>query len=140
MIELTHVTKKFGEEKPVNDVTAVFPEGKITGTIGNNGSGKTLLFKIICGLMLPTEGTVVVNGELIGKDVDFPSSIGAIIETPGFLNWQTGYQNLADLAALRRNIGKEDIRKTMRKVGLDPDSKKRVGKYSLGMRQRLGIA
>lgn len=140
MIELRNVSKRFGKAEIIKQINADFETGKITGIVGNNGSGKTVLFKMICGLMLPTQGEITVNGERIGKDVDFPSSIGIIIETPGFINWQSGYQNLEELAVLKNKIGKTKIRETLLQVGLDPDDKKHVGKYSLGMRQRLGIA
>lgn len=140
MIELQKVSKRFQKETPVKEVTASFPDGEITGIVGRNGSGKTVMFKMICGLMLPTEGTIIVNGEKIGKDVDFPKSIGAIIETPGFLPWQTAFQCLMDLAVLKKKIGKDEVKDAIVRVGLDPESRKKVGKYSLGMRQRLGIA
>lgn len=140
MIELRNVSKRFGKAEIIKQINADFETGKITGIVGNNGSGKTVLFKMICGLMLPTQGEITVNGERIGKDVDFPSSIGIIIETPGFINWQSGYQNLEELVVLKNKIGKTKIRETLLQVGLDPDDKKHVGKYSLGMRQRLGIA
>ena len=104
------------------------------------GSGKTVLFKLITGYLSPTGGRVVVSGKEIGKDIDFADNIGIIIENPGFLKGYTGFKNLAYLAGIRNVIGKEEIRESMEKVGLDPDSNKKVGKYSLGMKQRLGIA
>lgn len=140
MIEVKDVYKEFKKELVINHVSAEFGDGRITGIIGRNGSGKTVLFKMICGLLLPTGGTIIVNGEHIGKDVDFPSSIGAIIETPGFIPYQSAYDNLMDLAAIRKKIGQQEVKAAIQKVGLDPENKKRVGKYSLGMRQRLGIA
>ena len=108
--------------------------------MGRNGSGKTVLFKMICGLLKPTAGTITVNGKRIGKDVDFPESIGVIIETPGFLPFQSGYRNLMELAGINHRISKNEVKQAMENVGLDPDSRKPVSKYSLGMRQRLGIA
>lgn len=140
MIEVKNVTKELKKELVIKNVNVIFKEGMISGIIGRNGSGKTVLFKMICGLMVPTSGEIIVNGEQVGKDVDFPSEIGVIIETPGFIPYQSGMDNLMDLAAIRKRIGKEKVRQAIRRVGLDPDSKKRVGKYSLGMRQRLGIA
>lgn len=140
MIELEHVTKQFKKEVCIRDLSAVFEEKQITGIIGRNGSGKTVLFKMICGLMRPSGGTIRVAGKKIGVEVDFPESIGIIIETPRFLPWQSGMDCLLDLASLRKRIGKEEVRNALVMVGLDPDSKKKVGKYSLGMRQRLGIA
>lgn len=111
--------------------------GKIHGIIGRNGSGKTVLIKTICGFVHPDTGRVLVDGKIIGKDIDFPKNIGAIIEAPGFLPNASAYKNLEYLASLRRVIGKEEIRKAIEIVGLNPDDKKHVGKYSLGMKQRF---
>lgn len=117
-----------------------FEGGRIHGIVGNNGSGKTVLMKCICGFLRPDEGRIVVNGKVIGRDTDFPEDIGIIIETPGFLPGLTGIKNLKLLASLKGRIKEQEIREVIRRVGLDPDLKKPVGKYSLGMRQRLGIA
>ena len=108
--------------------------------IGRNGSGKTVLFKCICGFLRVDDGAVFVDEKQIGKEIEAPESIGAIIETPGFLPGYSARQNLQFLAGIRRKIGKKEIDEAIRKVGLDPEAKKHVGKYSLGMRQRLGIA
>lgn len=140
MVKLEGVTKIFKKAVVVQKVTAEFRQGEITGIVGRNGSGKTVLFKMICGLLQPTAGKITVNGKQIGKNVDFPESIGVIIETPGFLPFQSGYRNLMEIAGINRKIRKEEVREAMRQVGLNPDSRKPVGKYSLGMRQRLGIA
>ena len=140
MVKLEGVTKTFKKAVLVQEVTAEFRQGEITGIVGRNGSGKTVLFKMICGLLQPTAGKITVNGKQIGKDVDFPESIGVIIETPGFLPFQSGYRNLMEIAGINHKIRKEEVREAMRQVGLNPDSRKPVGKYSLGMRQRLGIA
>ena len=139
-ISVQHVYKDFGEENVLKDVTHDFEAGKIHGIVGNNGSGKTVLFKCICGFLLPTRGSNFVDYEQVGKDMDFPEDMGIIIETPGFLPALTGFKNLQLLASLRRKIGDKEIRQTIKQVGLDPDMKKHVAKYSLGMRQRLGIA
>lgn len=139
-ISVQHVTKKFGEETVLTDVCHEFEKGKIHGIVGNNGSGKTVLMKCICGFLIPTKGRIFVTGKQVGRDCDFPEDIGIIIETPGFLPGLTGTKNLQILASLKRKIDDETIRKTIRRVGLDPSMKKHVGKYSLGMRQRLGIA
>lgn len=122
------------------NVTASFPTGAICGLIGRNGSGKTMLMKSICGLCRLTEGSIYVQGKQVGVDVDIPDSLGAIIEVPGFLPNISGFANLKYLARLKNTITDEQIRHTITKVGLDPSSRKHVGKYSLGMRQRLGIA
>lgn len=139
-ISVRGVTKRFGEETVLSEVSHDFEEGRIHGIVGNNGSGKTVLMKCICGFLLPTKGRIFVGYKQVGKDCDFPDDIGIIIETPGFLPNLSGMKNLQVLASLRRKIGDEAIRDTIRRVGLDPRMKKPVGKYSLGMRQRLGIA
>lgn len=139
-ISVRNVCKDFGQVRVLKSVSRDFEAGKIHGIVGNNGSGKTVLMKCICGFLLPTEGMVLVNGKRVGKDVDFPSDLGIIIETPGFLPNITGVKNLEILASLNKKIGLADITDSIRRVGLDPQSKTPVGKYSLGMRQRLGIA
>jgi ABC-2 type transport system ATP-binding protein len=139
-ISVQQVSKTFGQEEVLHAVSHDFEEGKIHGIVGNNGSGKTVLMKCICGFLLPTRGKVLVRYKQVGKDMDFPDNIGIIIETPGFLPNISGLKNLEILASLKRKINRKAIRQTIRRVGLDPDMKKTVGKYSLGMRQRLGIA
>lgn len=140
VIQVEHVSMFFGDEQVLRDVRYEFKEGLIYGIVGNNGSGKTVLMKCICGFLLPTKGKIMVNYQQIGKDVDFPQDLGLIIETPGFLPNVNGMKNLEILASLRGKASKAAIRETIVKVGLDPDLKKPVSKYSLGMRQRLGIA
>ncbi len=140
IIKVDNVIKKFGSEIALNNVSIEFERGKIYGIVGRNGSGKTVLFKTIIGFLKPTSGRVFVGGKEIGKDTDFADHIGIIIETPGFLSAYSGYKNLEYLASIKNRIGKNEIKKSMERVGLDPNSKKKVGKYSLGMRQRLGIA
>lgn len=139
-IIVEHVYKSFGMEQILTDVSMKVLPGKIFGIVGNNGSGKTVLMKCICGFLKPDSGIVRVNGKNVGKACDFPEDLGVIIETPGFLPNLTGYQNLKILASLKGIIGKKEIREVLLQVGLDPDMRKPVGKYSLGMRQRLGIA
>ncbi|MCR5690993.1 MAG: ATP-binding cassette domain-containing protein [Eubacterium sp.] len=140
MIELSNVTKTFKNETVLKETTVSFEQGKIIGIVGRNGSGKTVLLKIICGLLSPSTGSVVVAGKRIGKDEDFPSDIGIIIETPTFISYQSAFANLKNLAVIRGKIKDQRIKEVIRMVGLDPEDKKRVGKFSLGMRQRLGIA
>lgn len=140
IINVIHVTKKFGQAVVLNDVNISFEKGKIHGLIGRNGSGKTMLMKCICGFVPITQEEIFVNGKMIGKDIDVPDKLGAIIETPGFLYNYSGYNNLKFLAAIQNKISKDEICDAIKLVGLDPDSKKHVGKYSLGMRQRLGLA
>lgn len=139
-IEIEHVTKKFKEDRVLYDIDVSMEQGKVYGFAGNNGSGKTVLMKCICGFLPVTEGSIRVNGKVIGKEVDFPESLGVIIETPGFLTNLMGLRNLQILAGLRGKIARKDIEDAIRKAGLDPALKKAVSKYSLGMRQRLGIA
>lgn len=139
-IEVQNVVKRFRDQVVLKNVSISFEKGQIHGIVGRNGSGKTVLFKCICGLMHPEEGVIFVNGKRVGCDVDMPEDIGAIIEAPGFLPNYSGYKNLRFLANIRRKIGKEEILNVLKTVGLDPESRKHVGKYSLGMRQRLGIA
>lgn len=140
IIDVRHVHKTFGEEEVLKDVCREFEIGKIHGIVGNNGSGKTVLMKCICGFLKPTEGKIFVNYKEVGKDMDFPDNLGIIIETPGFLPNISGIKNLQLLASLKKKINNTVIRESIKKVGLDPDMKKPVGKYSLGMRQRLGLA
>lgn len=139
-VEIDHVTKKFGEDTVLYDIHISMEEGKVYGICGNNGSGKTVLMKCICGFLPVTAGKIRVQGKVIGTEIDFPESIGVIIETPGFLTNLTGMRNLEILANLQGKISKDQIRAAIRKAGLNPDLKKSVAKYSLGMRQRLGIA
>lgn len=139
-VEIQGVTKRFGEDLILKEVNLTLETGRVYGIVGNNGSGKTVLMKCICGFLPTSTGTIRVFGKRIGRDVDFPESLGVIIETPGFLTNHTGRKNLEVLADLNRKISRSDIREVIRRVGLDPDMKKPVGKYSLGMRQRLGIA
>lgn len=139
-VQINHVTKRFGEDMVLKDINLTLNYGQVYGIVGNNGSGKTVLMKCICGFLPVTTGTIQVFGKEIGRDIDFPESLGLIIETPGFLTQYTGVRNLEILANMKGLISKADIRLVLRKVGLDPDMKKPVGKYSLGMRQRLGIA
>ncbi len=139
-ISVQNLSKSFGQERVLKNVTRDFEKRKIHGIVGNNGSGKTVLMKCICGFLIPDSGSITVNGERVGVDVDFPRDMGLIIETPGFLPNMTGVKNLEILASLNKKIGLGEIAAAIRRVGLDPLMKKPVGKYSLGMRQRLGIA
>ena len=134
------MTKSFGSQEVLKTVCAKFEMSRIYGIVGRNGSGKTVLLKCICGLLYPTTGTVTVDGKVVGKEVDYPENIGFIIESPGFLPRYSGLKNLKYLASIRGKAGEDEIRKYMELVGLNSDDKKHVGNYSLGMRQRLGIA
>ena len=140
VIRVEGVYKRFGTDTVLKDISRSFERGRIHGIVGNNGSGKTVLMKCICGFLIPDGGSITVNGERVGVDVDFPRDMGLIIETPGFLPNVTGMKNLEILASLNKKIGLREIAASMRAAGLDPSMNKPVGKYSLGMRQRLGIA
>ena len=140
IIQVKDVCKTFGKAEVLKQVTAKFEAGKIYGIIGRNGSGKTVLFKCICGFVPVTSGMIRVRSQVVGKDVDIPKDMGIIIESPGFLPGYSGFHNLRFLARIRNKIDDEKIRETLRFVGLDPGDKKHVGKYSMGMRQRLGLA
>lgn len=124
----------------LDHVSLKLQEGKIYGLVGNNGSGKTMLMKCVCGFIHPTSGIVLADEKVIGKDVDYLPDAGVIIETPGFISYYSGLQNLKVLAGIKNRIGNSQIRDAMKRVGLDPDLKLPVKKYSLGMRQRLGLA
>ena len=140
IIEVLDVTKEFKGQKVLNHVTLQIEEGKICGLTGANGSGKTLLMKTICGFLVPDSGEVLVRGKRIGKDCDFPENTGVIIEAPAFSPYISGFKNLKTLASIQKKVDDERISEVMQWVGLNPDDKKWVSKYSLGMRQRLGIA
>ena len=140
IIDINNIDLTIGKTNILKNITVSFDEGKIHGLIGRNGSGKTMLMKCICGFIKPTGGEITVDGKRVGKDVDFPKNMGIIIETPGFIPYYSGYKNLKLLAGLNNKISKQEIKKSMEQVGLDPDLKRHVKKYSLGMRQRLGLA
>lgn len=140
MLKVEGLEKRFRDEVILSGVDMILEKGKIYGLVGMNGSGKTVLMKCICGFLQPTAGKITVEGKVIGKDVDFPESLGLMIETPGFIPYLSGKSNLKNLALIKNQIGNKEIEESMKLVGLDPGLKKRVSKYSLGMRQRLGIA
>ena len=139
-IQLTNISKTFGKQTVLQPLTMGFEEGMIHGIIGRNGSGKTVLMKIILGILQPITGTVIVGGKQIGKDRDFPESVGAIIETIEFIPYMSAYQNLVDIAAMRGNLSKVQIKEVLEMVGLGNVGRKHVSKFSMGMRQRLAIA
>lgn len=140
VVKVRNVTKRFKETVALKDVTVSFEKEKIYGIVGRNGSGKTVLFKCMCGLMAVSEGEITVLGQIIGDGLHVPKGIGAVIETPGFLPNVSGYRNLFYLASLSGKPDRQKIRDTISLVGLDPGSRKHVGNYSMGMRQRLGLA
>lgn len=139
-IEIKNVTKIIKHNTVIDNVSLTVNSGKITGLKGVNGSGKTMLMRLVSGLILPTSGEILINGEMLGKDITFPRSIGTLIENPAFLDNYSGFQNLKLLASIQGKISDEEIREAIIAVELNPDDKKKFRKYSLGMKQRLGIA
>lgn len=140
MIEVSHVSLTLNQYQILQDISLYAEKGEAVGLIGGNGSGKTMLIKCICGFQTKFTGEITVNGQVIGSGAEFAPDTGFIIETPGFLPYMGGYENLKILASIRKKAGREEIKRYMELVGLDPASKKAVKKYSLGMRQRLGLA
>ena len=139
-IVLENVTKVIRGNTVTDNVSVVFESGEIIGLKGVNGSGKTMLMRLIAGLILPTGGRILIDGEELGKDITFPRSIGILIENPAFLDSYSGFKNLQMLASIKGVVGDDDVRAAIERVRLDPDDKKKYRKYSLGMKQRLGIA
>ncbi|SDZ68267.1 ABC-2 type transport system ATP-binding protein [Evansella caseinilytica] len=140
-IELEGVYKIVKGVSVIHDISMTITSGQVTGLRGVNGSGKTMLMRLIAGLILPTKGTIKIDGKVLGKDISFPESIGILLENPAFLNRYSGFQNLRMLASIRNNIGDAQINHALHTVGLDAiSSQKKYKKYSLGMKQRLGIA
>lgn len=139
-IEMRSVSKRFGSKEILQDVSFSVREGETVGSVGANGSGKSVLFKLLCGFLKPDSGAVIFRGKELGKGHDFPESIGVFINSPGFVGLYSGFQNLKYLADIQGKIGEQEIREAMSKVGLDPDNKTKVDAYSLGMKQKLGIA
>lgn len=140
MIQIKDLNLIIKNKKILENINVSFKQGQIHGLIGRNGSGKTMLMKCICGFVKPSSGKVIVNNQIIGKDCDFPKNVGIIIETPNFIPYYSGFKNLKLLADLNNKISNEDIKKSMERVGLNPNLKLHIRKYSLGMRQRLGLA
>lgn len=140
VIEVKHASKKIKEVQILTDVNLNIQKGEICGIIGRNGSGKTVFLKSICGFMPLTEGEILQNGKRIGTDTEFIEDAGFIIENPSFLPMKSGYKNLKYLASIRNLADEKRIRECLELVGLAEDADKAVGKYSMGMRQRLGIA
>lgn len=139
-IVIDQVTKVIDGNNILNNISFEMVSGNIYGLKGQNGAGKTMLMRAMCGLIRVTSGKVTIDGEIIGKDISFPRSLGILLESPGFINGYSGYKNLKTLADIRREVGREEIMETLTRVGLDPNEKKPYKKYSLGMKQKLGIA
>lgn len=139
-VELKNVSKRLNDVTVLEDISLTLESGTIYGLKGKNGCGKTMLMRMMAGLIYPTSGTVSIDGEILHKDIATPRSIGILIENPAFLPGYTGQQNLELLAGLTGKADRTQIAKTMSRVGLAPNDKRTYRKYSLGMKQRLGIA
>lgn len=139
-IEVKNAVKKLKGNKVLDDVSIELESGKVYGLCGSNGSGKTMLMRLLCGLLIADDGDVLINGEKIGNDIDFPKSVGLLIENPALLEGYSGFENLRMITQILGRVGKLEILQALRRVGLNPDDNKKVKKYSLGMKQRLGIA
>lgn len=139
-IEVRNLTKRISGNLILDNINIKMTNGKIYGLKGKNGSGKTMLMRAICGLILPTEGEVIIDGQVLGKDISFPNSLGALIESPGFISNYSGFKNLKILSEIQGKIDDNKINEVLTMVGLDPKEKKKFKKYSLGMKQKLGIA
>lgn len=139
-IEVKDVTKRIGKTTVLDTVDVNIKKQTVVGFVGRNGSGKTMLFRVISGLIKPTEGAVYIDGKLLGRDISFPPDMGIMIENVGLWNSMSGFEALSLLAGINKKINKDDVRQMLATVGLDPDDKRKISKYSLGMRQRLVIA
>ena len=139
-IKISHVSKIIKNNPVIKDISMELQSGAVYGFKGINGSGKTMLMELISGLIRPSQGEISMNGKILGKDISFPNSIGVFLENPAFLDAYSGFNNLKLLASIKSVASDDDIRNTLLRVGLDPDSNKKYKKYSLGMKQRLGIA
>jgi len=139
-IKIVNLNKTIKKAPILLDINMELDGGRIYGLKGKNGSGKTMLMREICGLIMPTSGQISINDEVLGKDISFPRSIGVLIENPSFISNYTGLKNLQVLASIQKRIGNDEIKQAILEVGLDPEDKRTYRKYSLGMKQRLGIA
>lgn len=139
-LEVEEINKKIGVDDVLSEISLSMEKGKIYGLQGKNGCGKSMLMRVICGLVLPTSGRVIIDGEELGKELSFPESVGVFIEKPGFLDAYSGFQNLSMLASIKKRIGGREIKETLKRVGLEEVMHKKYKKYSLGMKQKLGIA
>lgn len=139
-IEVKDISKKLHGNMILKNVSLTMEPGKIYGFRGRNGSGKTMLFRAICGLMRTDRGEITIDGKRIGSEISFPPSVGILIENPAFLEHYTAFENLSMIASINNIVGKERIREVIETVGLNPDDARKVKRFSLGMKQRLGIA
>lgn len=140
LLKVENLSKDIKGSRVLDHIDLSLRDGRVYGFRGINGSGKTMLMRAICGLIRPTEGQVVIDGQVIGKDVSFPPSVGILIENPAFISKYTGFHNLKALAMIQHLIDDQAVRDALECVGLEPEDKRTYKKYSLGMKQRLGIA
>lgn len=139
-VEVHQLSKIVGGREILKNINFSLEKGKIYGFFGHNGSGKTMLFRAVCGLIKPTAGTITINGKQLHKDISFPESVGVIIESPGFWPHYTGFENLKLLASIKNIVSDKEIKYAIQRVGLSPEDDRTYKKYSLGMKQRLAIA
>jgi ABC-2 type transport system ATP-binding protein len=140
IIEINNLSKTIKNKTILMNIDLKLESGKVYGLRGKNGSGKTMLMRAICGLIIPTTGTITIDGEILGKDISFPRSIGILIENPSFINNYTGLKNLQVLSSIKNKIDDKQVRESLEQVGLNPEDRRTYKKYSLGMKQKLGIA
>ncbi len=139
-INIENLTKTINGINVLDNINIILNSGKIYGLSGKNGSGKTMLMRAICGLIKPTSGKIQIGEGVLGKDFSFPPSIGVLIENPSFVPRYSGFKNLKIIASIQNKIDDNQIKNTIKSVGLDPIDRRPYRKYSLGMKQRLGIA
>ena len=139
-IVVNEVSKSIRGVPIINSVSMTLVSGNVYGFQGINGSGKTMLMRLICGLIYPTKGEIVIDGKRLGKEITFPQSVGLLLENPAFLDGYTGHENLEMLASIKNRITREEIHEAIASVGGDPLDKRKYQKFSVGMKQRLGIA
>ncbi len=138
-LEINGLSKTIRKSEILKQITVSMDNGKIYGLWGKNGSGKTMLMRCICGLVFPSAGNILINGKILGKDISFPESVGVLIESPGFIEHYNAIDNLKAIASIEGNVTENEMLRLMEMLELDSTSKKKVKKYSLGMRQKLGI-
>ncbi|MGN0581379.1 MAG: ATP-binding cassette domain-containing protein [Oscillospiraceae bacterium] len=139
-IKISNLSKTIKGAKIIDNINIEMNSGNVYGLCGYNGCGKTMLMRLISGLILPSEGEIFFDNNILGKDMDFPESMGILIERPEFLVEHSGFENLHMLASIKGIASDEILKKTLLRVGLNPEDRKKYQKYSLGMKQRLGIA
>ena len=138
-LQIKNISKAISGKSILEHINLEMEQGRIYGLRGKNGSGKTMLMRTICGLILPSEGEIVINNEVLHKDISFPRSLGILIENPGFIAEYSGFKNLSMLASIKNAVTDDEIKQLMKRLELDPEDKKKFKKYSLGMKQKIGI-